>query len=388
MKRGPKVSKATQKNSIFTAMYQIEDIGLIDCLLIGWLASVLIQLYFYLNYFRRLAQFSQSSSSLNSRRLSLIIAVKNESKNLKKNIPFLLEQKNIDFELLFVDDHSSDDSIAVIKHFQDKRIQLLHLEEGYGKKEAIQMGIKNASNNLLAFTDADCKPCSNLWLANIAESFSGSIEIVLGHSSFNKIGGFLNKLIRFENLIVASQYFSFALKKDAYMGVGRNLAYTKNIAQQSLAFDKHQKLRSGDDDLLVNEMANDKNTAIQLNFNAHTRSDSPITWKEYICQKRRQLQAGIHYRNKHRLLLALSGASTLLVNIFTLILLFISEEWLIILVTFVLISIFKGIILNRISKKLGDSDLIPLMPLLEFSLILTLTAIGVSTWIWKVDRWK
>ncbi|HBK82800.1 MAG TPA: glycosyl transferase family 2, partial [Flavobacterium sp.] len=62
---------------------------------------------------------------------------------------------------------------------------------------------------------------------------------------------FLNKIIRFETVLTAIQYFSWAKVGKPYMGVGRNLAYKKSVFFDNRGFMNHMKIKSGDDDLFI-----------------------------------------------------------------------------------------------------------------------------------------
>ena len=96
----------------------------------------------------------------------------------------------------------------------------------------------------------------------MSANFSNQSTIVLGYGAYDKIkNSLLNKIIRFETLITATQYFSFAKIGIPYMGVGRNLAYHRDEFFKSNGFIKHMKIRSGDDDLFINEVANSKTQA-------------------------------------------------------------------------------------------------------------------------------
>ncbi len=98
------------------------------------------------------------------------------------------------------------------------------------------MGILKAKYEYLLFTDADCIPTSNQWIEKISQGFQPGKEIILGYGKYEETNGFLNKIIRYETLLIAWQYFSYAVHGQAYMGVGRNLAYTKNLFQQNKCF--------------------------------------------------------------------------------------------------------------------------------------------------------
>ena len=369
-----------------------DNIDAIDCLIMIcwflWIASACIQLYFYLYYFFPFALFVKPATPKKPEAVSLIIAVKNEAENLQVNLPLWLQQEQVEFELIIVNDHSNDQTQSVLENCKDERLQVFQLLNGNGKKAAIQLGISKARYNQLVFTDADCIPASNEWLATMAQNFSNEKQIVLGHSGFIREKSFFNLLQRFENLMVAAQYFSFTLKGNAYMGVGRNLAYSKTIFEKSTVFGTHDKIKSGDDDLLVNEMATAKNVAIEWSKNGQTRSKANKKWLTYIRQKRRQLQAGEHYKLKHKAQLAAFGSSTLLFNSITLILLYLSENLGFILMTFGLALVLKSLIINKISIKLGEGSFFLRFWWLEFVLIINQTIIGISTWIWRVKRWK
>jgi len=99
----------------------------------------------------------------------------------------------------------------------------------HGKKFALMVGIKGAKYEHLLLTDADCKPASKNWITSMMGNFTTEAEIVLGYGAYEKTKGLLNKLIRFDSYYIALQYLSFALSRKTYMGVGRNLSYTKSL---------------------------------------------------------------------------------------------------------------------------------------------------------------
>src|SRR5688500_12519298 len=90
------------------------------------------------------------------KKLSVVIALLNEA----ENIPLLLEQiaealKNIDHELILVDDGSTDRSVAVIKKHLQPHIKLVVLRKNYGQSAAMAAGIAAANGEYIATMDAD-----------------------------------------------------------------------------------------------------------------------------------------------------------------------------------------------------------------------------------------
>jgi cellulose synthase/poly-beta-1,6-N-acetylglucosamine synthase-like glycosyltransferase len=174
-----------------------------------------------------------------------------------------------------------------------------------GKKFAISMGIKGAKHENLVFTDADCHPKSKHWLSHLAIGLTEPKKIVLGFGGFEKKQGLFNKLYRYESVHIAMQYFSYALAGIPYMGVGRNLAYNKELFFKTKGFIKHRHVASGDDDLLVNEVSNRSNTTIELRKEAHTVSQPIENLSAWILQKRRHLSTGSYYKLGSKLILGL-----------------------------------------------------------------------------------
>lgn len=354
-------------------------------------AAILI--YYYIFYFGRLVKHINAvperiSDENDWPPISVIMAVKNEAKNLSSNLNEILKQDYQEFEVIVVNDHSEDKTLELLHSFKDQHLRIFDMKEGKGKKSAVAYGIEKARNEYLLFTDADCRPMSKSWIKGMAHKFKGDKSIVLGHGRFYSRKGFLNMLIRYECLVNATQYLSFALSREAYMGVGRNLAYTNQLYNKSSVFEKHGAILSGDDDLIVNEMSDRNNVAISIEEDTHTISEAKRTWLDYIRQKRRQLQAGNYYRAKDRIRLAFFGLCHLVFNIGTLILLVFYSDMLLILSIFVMKWIVQWYYLRIITKKLKDRALLPYIGLLEFVYYTVISLIGISTWIWKVKKWE
>jgi len=146
----------------------------------------------------------------------------------------------------------------------------------------------------------------------MACQFSNNKQIVLGYGSYKKEKTLLNKLIRYETLLTAIQYFGYAKVGLPYMGVGRNLAYTKSLFFEANGFINHMKIKSGDDDLFVNQIANKKNTAICFDPDSLTTSIPKTNFKDWINQKKRHISTAKYYKPIHKFLLGLYYTSQFL----------------------------------------------------------------------------
>ena len=242
--------------------------------------------------------------------LSIIVCAHDEEHNLKELIPLLLAQDHPEFEVIIVDDRSNDGTWDLLLRETQKHPRLrmvkVTIKPGHipGKKFALTLGIKAAQHDIILLTDADCRPESTAWTSEMASRFSTETDIVIGISPYNKESGWLNMLIRFEALLTAVFYSSFTKLGIPYMGVGRNLAYRKNIFFEGKGFNTHLSTVGGDDDLFVNQHARPSNTVVVMEKATLMHSIPARSFQSFFTQKIRHLAAGKMYRPSHRLLLA------------------------------------------------------------------------------------
>jgi len=244
----------------------------------------------------------------NRQPVSIIISAKNEANNLQKHLTKILNQQYPNFEVLVVDDYSTDETLAVLKTFQKehphlKIINSTHFEDAPGKKLALTKAIEIAQHEILLFTDADCSPGSPFWIQEMAAHFTKRIDIVLGYGPYIKTRGWLNRFIRFETSLTAFNYFSFALRGQPYMGVGRNLAYRKALFNNTNGYSKHQHIASGDDDLFISQVATPTNVALCIHPDSWCFSEAKKSWPSYINQKIRHVSTASSYKKNIQLLL-------------------------------------------------------------------------------------
>lgn len=275
------------------------------------IGAFLIQLYYYLGIYLKVAILKRGNVEPTAPviPLSVVICARDEEDNLEHFLPYVLEQDYPDFEVIVVNDCSSDNSSytldKMVKKYSNLRVTTIKEDEKFthGKKLALTVGIKAANNDWLVLTDADCRPDSKNWLSAIAANISEKSEIVLGYGGFFQEKGFLNKLIRFDGLFIAMQYLGFAISGRPYMGVGRNLAYKKELFFRNKGFASHAHIHSGDDDLFINEVANRKNTTVEFRVDSHTRTTPKKTYSKWEFQKRRHITTSGRYRFSSKIML-------------------------------------------------------------------------------------
>ncbi len=359
-----------------------------------FILSTAIQLYYHWVYFNLLPKHSTiSNKEVYQSPVSIVVAARNEAKLLPTLIAVLLNQEYPTFEIIIVNDRSSDGSEALLNSLkvENPKLKVIHvhnLPEGWnGKKYALQLGIKAAQNELILLTDADCLPKTNQWISKMAGSFKAETDFVLGFSPYKNEKGFLNQMIQFETLLTAVQYLSFAIKRQPYMGVGRNLAYRKSVFLKH-SFQGFQSKTGGDDDLFVNAHANELNTEICIDSDAHLISIPKASWAEYFTQKVRHLSVGKNYRKKDQTRLGLFALSSLIgwIMLFLAILMGFNITFTLVIIGIKSLSFY--VIFTRSGRKLKVNMAYWALPFLDLCFNLYYPMVGLVALIAKKVKWS
>ncbi len=280
--------------------------------------SFLVQIFYYLFYYLAPAIFRHPDVPVKQDPVSVIICARNEEENLRNFLPAVLEQDYPDYEVIVVNDCSEDDSYNILGGYLTKyhHLNVSNISKDpkftHNKKFAQFIGIKAAKNEILLFTDADCRPESDKWLGRMASRFDNKTDFVLGYGGYLSKKGLLNRYIRYDCMVIAVQYLGMAIRGNTYMGVGRNLAYRRSLFFDKKGFNSHTHLVSGDDDLFVNSNASENNVAVEFRKESHTRSLPASGIEEFFRQKKRHLTTANHYKLRDKILLIAEPATRVL----------------------------------------------------------------------------
>jgi len=340
-------------------------------LLIIFGISFLVQAFYYLYYYLAPARSETSDTSAKREPVSVIICARNEEENLRNFLPAVLEQDYPDFEVIVVNDCSEDDTdnvlAAYLKTYPRLRVSSITRDPKFthNKKLAQFIGIKAARNELLLFTDADCRPESSLWIESMASRFDEKTGFVLGYGGYFTGKGLLNRYIRYDCMTIAVQYMGMALRGMPYMGVGRNLAYRKSIFFERKGFGPFSHLASGDDDLFVNANASKGNIAAEFGKESHTRSVPALNIGQYINQKSRHLTTARYYKTIHKIILLGEPASRVSFYATMAILLSGLYAWPLVTGIFSLRFTIQLIVFSLNRKKFNEPGILPLFPIFD-----------------------
>lgn len=146
---------------------------------------------------------------MNGIKLSIIIPLYNREYIVKKSIESVLSQSYIDFELIVVDDCSTDNSYNTVKMYKDKRIILFRLEKNSGPAAARNYGVEKASGNFISFLDSD-----DYYESDFLEKTIETIQ-----NSNSDVGFWYTGLIYHENRKINKFYWNVQRKHSPYLTI-------------------------------------------------------------------------------------------------------------------------------------------------------------------------
>ena len=299
--------------SIIDIIGQI-SLGTADYCLIGVLAVLFVyQVYFYTRYIGAPQRYAKRQAPYTpipaeqQKGVSVIVCAHNEEHNLQDYLQSLLTQDYSNYEVIVVNDGSEDHTREVIEEYMryDHRIVTTFVPRGARvnstKKLAITLAVKRAKYDYLLLTDADCRPESPHWITEMMRGFDDpQKEIVIGFGAYYPDHTRINRIIQYDTLFCGLQYLGMALARHPYMGVGRNLAYKKDLFLRTGGFSTMMNQRAGDDDLLVNHVATKTNTAVVVSRESITWSPAKETLHDWLLQKRRHIGVSHDYTSNSK----------------------------------------------------------------------------------------
>ncbi|HVZ97990.1 MAG TPA: glycosyltransferase [Chitinophagaceae bacterium] len=230
-----------------------------------------VLLFYYRHSWLQMKEFFPPENPVYTTFISVIVPARNEEKNIRACIHSIMQQTYPSdlFELIIVDDHSTDATADIVLSFPQKNIYLLQLSDvlpndiiNSYKKKAIESAIKISKGSVIVTTDADCivKP---QWLEQIAALYESSGPVFMAapvcYFDFEKNDSSLKKFFKiFQSLdFLSLQGITGASVSRQFHNMcnGANLGYEKKAFEAVNGFEGIDNIASGDDMLLLYKIA-------------------------------------------------------------------------------------------------------------------------------------
>lgn len=231
-------------------------------------------------------QLFDQNDSISLEEITLLIPFRNEEKRIKPLLESLLNSTELPKEIIFIDDHSTDQSIQLIEStLYGKPFRIVKSDEN-GKKAAIQLGVSVSETTFMLTMDADVWFNSNYFTETkqLKQSDLCILPVSMKSKGWQKIFELDVYMANSINIIASGL-------KHPIMASGANLLFKKAAYTEHHSITKHQHILSGDDQfLLADFVQNDKEIHVSTNANLSITTPSPSTVSELIAQRLRWIQ--------------------------------------------------------------------------------------------------
>lgn len=313
--------------------------------------------------------------------VSIVLVSSNQDYLLRENLPLLLEQQYPCFEIILVDDNSSDDTADILQQLQAR---YPHLRTTFippssrrisHRKLALTLGIKAARYPWLCFTDVDCRPQSPCWLSSLmrhvaTDEDAQQTDAVIGFTGYDPESGLSAYLRRYDAFLQQLRLLGLATRGKAHTAYGTNLIYRRSIFFDHKGYSAHLNLERGEDDIFVNENIRPSHIMADVSASSIVRctDTSQRHWKLDKLGRiatRRQLHGFMRH------VLSLDTVSSLLYALLTLgvvVTAIVMHWWItlaIVVVLWAMRYVTQCLIFKRIGKALEEPNYGLFMPLLE-----------------------
>jgi cellulose synthase/poly-beta-1,6-N-acetylglucosamine synthase-like glycosyltransferase len=245
--------------------------------------------------------------------VSVIVAARNERRSINNLLKALLNQTYPNYEVIIVNDRSTDATAEIVRHVQESasRLKLVSIEsilnELPPKKNALAQGIRASKGDILCFTDADCLP-SKTWIESLLSFFDDGVGVVAGYSPYDErlLPDDASKKPSSQLLhrFIAGEEFKGAIWSAGAIGLnlawlctGRNLAYRRKAFDEVGGFEKIKMSISGDDDLFIQIVRRQTKWKIRYasSPDSFVRTVPPETFAKFVEQRTRHFSAGKYF---------------------------------------------------------------------------------------------
>ena len=362
---------------------------LLICISLSVALVYAILIFVFAKGWDKTALFTAEPESVPDPWLSVVVACRNEALQLPSLLLALQNQSIRNFELILVNDNSSDDTSVVMELAKSSFNNITIVDcKGNGKKQALKAGIRVASGELIVTTDADCRPHPE-WLATICSFLhKHPSDLLIGPVNTSAPISFLGKLQQLEFVTLVASGAGAAGAGLPVMCNGANLAFTKKAWLESQT-DLHEEQISGDDVFLLLSIKKRKGTIRFLKSEkAMVTTAVAPDLKSFVRQRMRWTSKAPAYTDFHLILTALAVFGISVVQLGLLFLSFLSIQFFIGYLTVFGIKLLVDFIFCTKLKDFFSLQLSPQLLLsLSFIYPFYITTVVVLSAISRKKKW-
>ncbi len=371
------------------------------------IASALLLLYsilllYYKILWDAVKDVSSNKSFKPKKFVSVIIPARDEEKKIARLLDSIQNQNypKERYEVIVVDDHSEDETAAIVKSYSD--VRYIHLSElvdndfeNSFKKKAISEAIQRASGDLIVTTDADCEVGIN-WLLSIAQAVEeNDYKALAGPVMFFNNNTVLNIFQELDCIAMQGITAAVVSSNKGAMSNGANFIYTKKAFEEVNGFEGIDHLASGDDMMLMYKFMNKfpERVGYLKNPDAIVQTDAMTTLGSFLQQRIRWASKNKSLSDKKIqvvLLLSWLMNAVILVALFSVIQY--PDNFILVLLLFIIKGVAEYFFSNDVARFFGRKKRLPFLFILQPLHIIYMTFVGFlgmfNTYTWKRRKVK
>lgn len=327
--------------------------------------AFLVQLVYVTLLIKFIFSGKQKNKEPNLPSVSIVITSRNYKEHLKEQLPTLLTQDYPDFEVVVVDDCSTDGTdwlLAEMKiSYGNLKTSRIIQETDFPNALAITIGVRASSKDWLIYLSPLCQVNDNQWLKNYVQLLTPDKEVSVGYMNLKEATGSYKSWIRFENftsylLSGAGKAWGVAMPVFEY-----NLAYRREKFLELRGFAAVLDSPFSENELFINKIATRKNIVVHINKNTPIDYTGETEWIDMVEFKKKQLMLRRKFSAGQRFFRSLNLISRVMLTASLVFLLIVSPWKFWILGTWAFFVIFEMTWIAVAANKLGEKNFLPML---------------------------
>jgi len=229
----------------------------------------LIQIYYLLSHYLKLALHKDSPLAENSNQVTIIVPVRNEEERIREILNNFNEQEFQDYQLLVINENSEDNTYEILNVLAETNPKLkvtsLNQEIRFSGKQAINIGLKGASSPWILLLTSFSGGINPVWLARLNSLITPETEAVIAYTNIERAKGFRNLLCRLERFNQFMISGAWTVAGEPFVFNENNVLFKKTLYFETQGFRQKLNRNFANLELIFNENFKKDNVKITTN---------------------------------------------------------------------------------------------------------------------------
>jgi glycosyltransferase involved in cell wall biosynthesis len=266
--------------------------------------AFLIQIYYLLSHYLKLALHKDNPSAENSNQITIIVPVRNEEERIREILNNFNEQEFQDYQLLVINENSEDNTYEILNVLAETNPKLkvtsLNQEIRFSGKQAINIGLKGASSPWILLLTSFSGGINPVWLARLNSLIAPETEAVIAYTNIERAKGFRNLLCRLERFNQFMISGAWTVAGEPFVFNENNVLFKKSLYFETQGFRQKLNRNFANLELIFNENFKKENVKITTNPELAIRENIEDDRGDHLklLKKGVQIRQGLAWKKK------------------------------------------------------------------------------------------